>query len=90
MNTIDAYAEPQPRTVRLPAALAVGAVLGTGAFGGGYVLAQSTDDPVVASVAAPRAAAHHTFGDALTESFAVKHRSAVGGKAADIRQRRIR
>jgi hypothetical protein len=89
MNTIDAYAEPQPRTVRLPAALAVGAVLVTAAFGGGYVLAQSTDDPVVASVAAPLVA-NHTFGDALTESFSVKDRSAVGGKAADIRQRRIR
>jgi hypothetical protein len=89
METIgaDSYVEPRTRTVGLVAALAVGSAAVVGAFGGGYVLAQAVDRPGPAPVAL-NAAPGHTWGAALTESLALKQRSAWSG-APDIRKRRI-
>ena len=87
MDTLSADRMPTLRTVRLRAALAIGAVAVAGAFGAGYVLAQQLDEPARVAVAASPAA--HTFGDAVTESLALKQAS-VRGRAADIRIRRIR
>ena len=88
VNTISAHHAPTLRTVRLRAALAIGAVAVAGAFGAGYVLAQQLDEPVPTAVAASPAG--HTFGDAVTESLVLRHAPVALGKAADIRTRRIR
>lgn len=90
MDTFRAQHAPTLRTVRLRAALAIGAVAVAGAFGMGYVLAQQLDEPARATVAASPAVAAHTFGIALSESLALKQAPVVRGKAADIRMRRIR
>lgn len=89
-TTSTAYAEPEVRTVRLHAALAVGAAVVAGAFGAGYVLAQALDEPVAATAAVQRAAVGHTFGSALTESLALKQRPLARDKSSDVRYRRIR
>jgi len=93
METIGAdssYVEPRTRTVGLVAALAVGSAAVAGAFGAGYVVAQAGDEPSSAAVTlAAAGAASHTWAEALTESLAVKQRTGVGGKVADIRKRRI-
>ena len=88
MNAISAHHAPTLRTVRLRAALAIGAVAVAGAFGAGYVLAQQLDEPVPVAIAASPAG--HTFGDAVTESLALKQAQVVRGKASDIRMTRIR
>ena len=88
MDTLSAHHAPTLRTVRLRAALAIGAVAVAGAFGAGYVLAQQLDEPVRGAVAASPAG--HTFDDALAESLVLKHAPVVRSKAADIRMRRIR
>ena len=85
---MDAYAEPKIRTVKLRAALAVGAAAVTGAFGVGYVLAQALDQSVQATVAEP-AVAVHTSSDGVAESLLLKQRSPLRGKSMDIRQRRV-
>lgn len=93
MHTISAdsaYAEPKVRTVRLQAALAVGAAAVAGAFGAGYVLAEALDSPVAATAVAPRAAAGHTVGAALAESLALKQHASASDRSTDIRFRRIR
>lgn len=92
MDTIgadSAYVGAETRTVGLAAALAVGAAAVAGAFGAGYVVAQALDRPNPAAVAETRAAAGHTFGAALTESLALKQRSASRGEPVDIRDRRV-
>ena len=86
---MDAYVEPKLRTVKLRAALAVGAAAVTAAFGVGYVLAEALDRTDQATAAAP-AAAVHTSSDATADSLALKQRSPLRGKAADIRYRRVR
>ena len=86
---MDTYVEPKFRTVKLRGALAVGAAAVSAAFGVGYTLAQVTDTTDEATAAAP-APAVHTSNDAAVESLALKQRSPVGGKAADIRYTRVR
>lgn len=91
MHTIsadNAYAEPKARTVRLQVAVAVGAAAVTAAFGTGYVLSETLDEPSHATVAQPHIA--HSFGAAATEALALKQRMGIGGRAEDIRNRRIR
>lgn len=88
MDTLSAHHAPTLRTVRLRAALAIGAVAVAGAFGVGYVLAHQLDEPHRVAVAASPAG--HTFGDAVTESLVLRHAPVVRGKAADIRMSRIR
>jgi hypothetical protein len=86
VNTIIPYVyEPQLRTVRLRAAVAVGAAAVAGAFGAGFVLAQTLDEPTLATASAEG----HTFGSALAESTLLKQRVPVGGKADDIRFKRV-
>ena len=87
---MDAYVEPKIRTVRLRAALAVGAAAVAGAFGGGYVLATALDRTAQATVAETGVVAVHTSSDATADSLALKRRSPLRGKAADIRYRRVR
>ena len=55
---MDAYVDSKIRTVKLRAALAVGAAAVTGAFGVGYVLAQAVDQSVQVTVAEPRRRPH--------------------------------
>ena len=87
---METYAEPRIRTVKLRAALAVGATAAAGAFGVGYVLAQAIDESQAATVAEPAAAAAgHTSSDAAAESLVLKQRRPGRGKAADIRFRRV-
>ena len=88
MDTLSAHHAPTLRTVRLRAALAMGAVAVAGAFGTGYFLAQQLDDPARMAVAASPGA--HSFGDAVVESLAVKRAPVAQARAADIRMRRIR
>ena len=90
METFSAYAEPSARRVSLRAALAVGAAVVAGAFGAGYLLAQTLDDPLATTAAAPRAAPGHTFGAAVTELLALKQHPMARDKAADVRYKRIR
>lgn len=86
MNTIIPYVyEPQLRTVRLRAAVAVGAAAVAGAFGAGFVLAQTLDEPTRATASAEG----HTFGNALAEKLVLEQRVPVGGKADDIRYKRV-
>lgn len=86
---MDTYIEPKIRTVKLRAALAVGAAAVAGAFGVGYSLAQVLDQPTRATVAEPRAGAVHTFNDARVQTLLLKKYSPVRGKAADIRFKRV-
>jgi hypothetical protein len=86
---VDTYVEPKFRTVKLRAALAVGTAAVAGAFGMGYVFAQTLDGSTRATLSARGAAADHAFSHALAESLVLKNRSAVEGKAADIRYRRV-
>jgi hypothetical protein len=86
---VDTYLAPKIRTVKLRAAVAVGAASVAGAFGMGYVFAQTLDGPTRATLSRPGAAADHAFSHALAESLVLKNRSAVEGKAADIRYRRV-
>ena len=88
MNTISAHHAPTLRTVRLRAALAIGAVAVAGASGLGTFSHSSWTNPFAAAVAASPAG--HTFGDAVTESLVLRHAPVALGKAADIRMRRIR
>jgi hypothetical protein len=85
---MDTYLAPKIRTVKLRAAVAVGAASVAGAFGMGYVFAQTLDGPTRATLSRP-GAADHAFSHALAESLVLKNRSAVDGKAADIRYRRV-
>ena len=86
MNTIIPYVyEPQLRTVKLRAAVAVGAAAVAGAFGAGFVLAQTLDEPTRATASAEG----QTFGSALAESILLKQRVPVAGKADDIRYKRV-
>jgi hypothetical protein len=86
VNTIIPYVyEPQLRTVRLRAAVAVGAAAVAGAFGAGFVLAQTLDEPARATASAEG----QTFDSALAESILLKQRVPVGGKADDIRFKRV-
>jgi len=91
VETVETYAEPRIRTVRLRAALAVGATAVAGAFGVGYVLAQAIDEASPTRAAQPVAvAAHHALSDAAAESLVLKQRLPDRGKAADIRLRRVK
>ena len=84
MHTISTHAEPKVRTIKLRAALAVGAAVVVGAFGAGNAGA-----PVAA---APRVRAQpvsHTFSAALTESLALKKHQRSPTAVTDIRKRRI-
>ena len=83
MHTISTHAEPKVRTIKLRAALAVGAAVVVGAFGAGYAGA-----PVAAAAAGPSAAVGHTFSAALTESLALKRHS-QSRTVTDIRLSRI-
>lgn len=86
MSTTSPYPISEPlRTVRLRAAVAVGAVAVAGAFGAGYVVAQTLDEPTRAAAFAEG----HTFENARAESILLKQRGPVGGKADDIRYRRV-
>ena len=90
METVETYAEPGIRTVKLRAALAVGATAAAGAFGMGYVLAQAIDESSPTTVAQPAAgAAGHALSDAAAESLVLKQRLPARGKAADIRFKRV-
>jgi hypothetical protein len=85
---MDAFVEQEIRTVKLRAALAVGAAAVTGAFGVGYALAQALDGADQATVAEPVAAVH-TPSAAVAESLLLKQRSPLRGKPMDIRKRRV-
>ena len=82
MDTISTHAEPKVSTIKLRAALAVGAAVVV-AFGAGHAGA-----PVAAATACPSAAVGHTFGAALTESLALKQHQRSRA-VTDIRKRRI-
>ena len=86
---MDTYLAPTPRTVKLRAALAVGAASVAGAFGMGYVLSEALDTPAPATISASGAVSHHALSQALGESLVLKNRIAVEGKAADIRYTRV-
>jgi hypothetical protein len=86
---VETYVEPKIRTIRLRAALAVGAAAVAGALGVGYGLAQALDQANPTTVAQPAAAAQHALSDATAESLVLKQRSPVGGKAVDIRYGRV-
>ena len=86
---MDTYVEPKLRTVKLRAALAVGAAAVFGAFGVGYALGETLDQTARATGAEPGIVAVHTSSDARADSLALKHRSPLRGKAADIRYKRI-
>lgn len=79
MHTISTHAEPKVRTIKLRAALAVGAAVVVGAFGAGYAVAEAVGEPVAAAGARPSAAVGHTFSAGLAESLALKHRSTDAG-----------
>ena len=85
---MDTYLAPTPRTVKLRAAVAVGAASVAGAFGMGYVLSEALDAPTPTTIAAGPVS-HHALSHALGESLVLKNRTAVVGKAADIRYRRV-
>lgn len=85
---MDAYVEPRIRTIKLRAALAIGAAAVIGAFGVGYMVAQALDRPGQAAVAEP-ATAVHTSSDAVAESLLLKQRSPLRGTPLDIRHRRV-
>jgi len=83
VHEISTQVEPKVRTIKLPAALAVGAAVVVGAFGAGHAGA-----PVAATAASPGAAIGHTFSAALTESLVLKqHQRSLA--VPDIRKRRI-
>jgi F0F1-type ATP synthase membrane subunit c/vacuolar-type H+-ATPase subunit K len=86
---LDTYVAPTPRTVKLRAAVAVGAALVAGSFGMGYVFSEALDGPTPATNSASRAISNHALSHALAESLVLKNRTAVEGKAADIRYRRV-
>jgi hypothetical protein len=91
VNTISADNVPSEtprRTIGLWAALAVGASAVAAAFGTGWVVADALVAPVAATAPEPRTAASHTFDQALTESLALKRRSAQS-EVSDIRKRRV-
>ena len=85
---MDTYVEPKIRTVKLRAALAVGAAAVAGAFGVGYRPRPGTrrnhsgDRRLLP-------AAVHTSSDATAESLCVKQRSPLRGARIDIRLRRV-
>jgi hypothetical protein len=54
----------------------------------GWVVADALVAPVAATAPEPRTAASHTFDQALTESLALKRRSAQS-EVSDIRKRRV-
>ena len=92
MDTFSAdtvYEGQRLRTVRLRAAVALGAAAAVAAFGAGYVLAEALDDTVPATVPEARASVGHSFGSALTESLALKQRLAVKATPMDIRDKRV-
>jgi hypothetical protein len=86
---MDTYLAPTPRTVKLRAAVAVGAASVAAAFGVGYATSAALDGPTPATIAVSGAVSHHALGSALAESLVLKNRTAVEGKAADIRYRRV-
>ena len=86
---MDTYLAPTPRTVKLRAAVAVGAASVAGAFGMGYLLSEALDGPTPATISASGAVSHHLPSHALADSLMLKNRTAVEGKAADIRYRRV-
>ena len=86
---MDTYLAPTPRTVKLRAAVAVGAASVAGAFGMGYVLSEALDSPSAGDHRRSGAVSHHALSHALGESLVLKNRTAVEGKAADIRYRRV-
>lgn len=86
---MDTHLAPKIRTVKLRAAVAVGAASVAAAFGMGYVFAQAVDGSTPTSISAPGAVADHAVSHALAESLVLKNRPAVDGKAADIRYRRV-
>ena len=91
MDTITADStllDARPRTVGLTAALALGAAAVAGAFGSGYLVAQALD-PADPAAVARTSGASHTFGDALTQSLALKQRAGMRGEAVDVRDRRV-
>jgi hypothetical protein len=86
VSTTSPYPISEPlRTVRLRAAVATGAVAVAGAFGAGYVLARTLDEPTGATAFAEA----HTFENALTESILLKQRVPAAGRAEDIRYKRV-
>ena len=88
------YVVPKARTIRLPAALAVGATAVVLAFGAGYTAAEQLEEPAVSTTAAS-ARESHVSRAALTESLVLKQRhaarsSVAAEKARDIRYSRVR
>ena len=86
---MDTYLAPKIRTVKLRAALAVGAALSPERSEWGTSLPRRSTLPTRATLSAPGAAPDHALSHALAESLVLKNRSAVEGKAADIRYRRV-
>jgi F0F1-type ATP synthase membrane subunit c/vacuolar-type H+-ATPase subunit K len=86
---MDTYVVPAPRTVTLRVALTVGAAALAGAFGSGYFVSEAFEGSAQQAGSASGAASYHAVSHALRESLVLKNRAAVGGKAADVRYRRV-